>query len=493
MNIGLRIPYKKIILIFIVIISLLMHYPHFSKDLMGVHVWRQTQTQSTINNFYEDNMNILQPTRNERENGDGIFRMEFPLMQWLVAATFKIFGNHIIVTRIFMFIIGLLTVLGIYKLLESLFQNTTIAILGAWAFNFSPGFYYYTINPIPDNFALFCSIWGIALFFMWYRNSKTYLLLLSGFLLSLGALCKLPFVLYYIVPFTYFILIVKEKGLNSETFFRFSGAFAFILLPFAWYIQVVPQWGGNGIVNGIFDNRISFVLFLDYLQHNLISALPELLLNYGSVLFFISGFYFLYKRVAYKNRLFPLMIAWSLAILGYFLFEINMIAKIHDYYLFPFYPLLFILVGYGAYHLLNQKNKYIRYLSVLLLLILPVTAYLRMYNRWNPATPGFNSDLLSYKNELRKAVPDSALCVVGNDNTHFVFYYYIHKKGWGFDNDNLSSQQLGEMIGNGAAYLYSDSRRVDTSNAFSAYFDTLMLEKGSIRVYKLKKADNPQN
>ncbi len=48
----------------------------------------------------------------------------------------------------------------------------------------------------------------------------------------------------------------------------------------------------------------------------------------------------------------------SVLVLVYFFFEINAIDKVHDYYLFLFYPLLFSLVAYGAYHLLATINSH---------------------------------------------------------------------------------------------------------------------------------------
>ena len=140
--------HRNITLLSIAIISLLMHFNNFNKELMSVHVWRQTQTQSNINNFYEEDMNILNPRRNHRGDSDGIYRMEFPLMQWLTALLYKVFGNHIMITRVFMFIVGLFSILGIYILLFALFKNKLLALFGAWAFNFSPCFYYYTINQL---------------------------------------------------------------------------------------------------------------------------------------------------------------------------------------------------------------------------------------------------------------------------------------------------------------------------------------------------------
>ena len=322
---------RIILFLTIAIISFFMHLEHFPKDLMSVHVWRQTQTQSNIINFYEEDMNILNPRRNDRGNTDGIFRMEFPLMQWLVAFAYKLFGNHLIICRIIMFIIGLISILGIYKLLSTLFHNEVLSLIGAWAFNFSPCFYYYTINPIPDNLALCCSIWGITLFFSWLNTKKTSSLLGGGLLLSLGSLCKLPFLIYYIVPGTYFIIHFVRRGIYKNTLFQAMGIFIFSILPVIWYISVIPEWQGNVTVKGIFNNKESLLTLMDYLQHTLIVVLPEMLLNYGSLLFFLAGFFFLFRNKAYKSSKFPLIFSWGIAVILYYFFEINAIAKVHDY------------------------------------------------------------------------------------------------------------------------------------------------------------------
>jgi hypothetical protein len=478
-------PYRYAVLISVALISLAMHFEHFPKQLVSIHVWRQT-----IINFYEGDMNIFNPARNERGSGDGIFRMEFPLMQWLVALTYKVFGNHLIITRIFMFVIGLFSVLGMYRLLTGLFQNDKLALAGAWAFNFSPSFYYYTINPLPDNLALCCSIWGLALFFSWIRKNKLSALLFSGLFLSTGALCKLPFILYFIVPLAWFVIEMTKNGIRRKLLINLLVTALFLLPPFAWYASVVSQWEAKGIVNGILRNDIPLTTILDYLQYNIVSTLPELLLNYGSLLFFLSGFYFMWKNKLYKKPFFTELAILGLGVIAYFLYELNMIANVHDYYLFPFLPLLFMLVAYGAFNLLQHKVKVMRYLALFLLLILPLTAWLRMQVRWNEDSPGFNKDLLSYKQDLRGVVPKNALCVVGNDESHHIFFYYVDKKGWGFNNDELFASDLRQMIEQGAGYLYSDSRAVDENIEIRSCLDRLIMEKGSVRVYSLKRENN---
>lgn len=476
---------KNIVLLSIVIISFIMHYQHFSKDIISIHSWRQTQTQSTINNFYEEDMNILNPRRNDRGNGNGIFRMEFPLMQWLVAGSYCVFGKSVLVTRLFMFGIGLLSVLGMYKLLLILFKKELLALIGAWAFNFSPSFFYYTINPLPDNLALCFAIWGLVLFFKWTDSNKSTQLILCGILLSIGALCKLPFIIYFIVPAVYLLRNIFRTQQYRNNLIQGVLVFIPLIFPLLWYITVIPKWEGNGIVNGMFDNSINFSILLDYLTHNLISTLPELLLNYGSVLFFIAGFYFLFKKKAFRNSHILLIIALSCSALAYFLFEINMIAKIHDYYLFPFYPLLFMLVGFGAYHIYRMEKKSFKIITICLLCVLPITCYIRMYERWIPESPGFNKNLLEYKSELRGIIPNDALVIIGNDVSRYISFYYIDKKGWGFDNDNLTSDKLNTMIENGAEFLYSDSRKVDSNELITPYLDELILQKGSIKVFRL--------
>lgn len=182
-----------------------------------------------------------------------------------------------------------------------------------------------------------------------------------------------------------------------------------------------------------------------------------------------------------------MILSLSILVLVYYFFEVNAIAKIHDYYLFPFFPLLFILVAYGAYYLINSKIILLRYITFILLLLLPVTCFLRMQGRWNPETPGFNKDLLIHKTELQNAIPKDALVVAGNDDSHFIFFYYIDKKGWGFHEDNLTSQTLKIMIEKGAGYLYTDSRNIDNNCEIACYFDKLILEKGTIKIFRLQK------
>jgi len=480
---------KGVFFLFLVVLSLLMHLPHMNKDLVSIHVWRQAQTQSTIQNFYEEDMNILNPRRNNRGEGEGIFRMEFPLMQWGIALVYKMLGGSILLTRICMFGIGLMSLLGMYHMLYQAFPSEKLALMGSWALAFSPSFYYYMINPLPDNLALCLGIWGLAAFASWVHQPSPLRLVLAGILLSLSTLCKLPFVLYFAFPLGYYLYAWIKNGWQSAFVKDALLLNLPLLLPAAWYLWVIPGWTGNGIVAGVLDNQIGWGIFWEYIQHNLISTLPELLLNYGSVLFFLAGFYFIGKRKSYQHPLFPAFALCGIALIAFVLFEINMIAKIHDYYLFPFLPLLFSLVAFGAWQLSLHRVNWVRYVVYGILLILPLTCYLRMQSRWDTTSPGFNPDILTYKADLQQASPKDALCVVGNDPSHFILFYHLDRKGWGFARDILNGVQLAGMIESGAEYLYSDSREIEQKPDVAPLLDSLVLERGSVRVYTLDLPD----
>ena len=103
----------------LLLVTTICHAPIFTQDLAGIHVWRQSQTQLNIINFYRYDFNILHP-RHHALNinaGNTILRYEFPLMQWMIALNHKLFGPHIVVTRVSLFLFSIITLLGVFQLL----------------------------------------------------------------------------------------------------------------------------------------------------------------------------------------------------------------------------------------------------------------------------------------------------------------------------------------------------------------------------------------
>ena len=473
------------------LLSLVMHWPHLKKDLISIHVWRQTQTQATVRAFYEEDMHILHPRRDERGDGDGIFLMEFPLMQWTVAALWKITGPQLWVSRLFMFFCYCLAALALGKLVRQLLNSDAAGFVAAGGLLFSPAFYYHGINPMPDNLALCLSLWGMAWFFQYVSSGNRLHLLLGGVALAAGVAVKLPFIVWYAAPGWYFL----QQWWRTKTLQRLwiKGFIFFLpmLLPLSWYAWVIPQWKAHVITQGILGNWESLSNTLGYVAHNLISTLPELLLGYALLPLFLAGTVLFFRNQAYRRAGFPVLAVWFLALALFYVYEANAIRNDHDYYFYPFYPLVFLPVGLAVKELEGISGIW-RKLALGVILLAPLNTHLRMHQRWNPENPGFNVDVLRHKAALQAAVPEQALVVAGNDVSHFIWLYHLDKKGWCFDQDGLRADSLHAWRTRGAAFLYSDSRKLERNPDIAAQFDRLVDSFGTVRVYALKPAARAQ-
>jgi hypothetical protein len=478
------------------IVQLGLHSPIFQKDLCGLHVWRQTQTQNTINSFVEEDFNILNPRRNERGAESGIFRMEFPLMQWFTALAAKVFGNSVLVSRLANFLFVMFGFIGFYQLtgtfLNDIFLRRSLAIL----FWFSPLLYYYMVNPMPDNLALAFGIWGLYFLQRWIRHNSITNQSFAAIFLALAALVKLPFVIYFAAYF-WVLLFPKMVGRVNQKDARirdllYPAIIGFVsLIPvLAWYIWVIPDWTGNGIVQGIFKmTSEQKTEYLYYIWFHVRTTLPEIILGWPMVPIFVIGLWATLRKAKIRFKKYSHWILLLLALLFFLLFEMNMIEKVHDYYFMPVVPFVFIITGAGLQFISRSgwTLRWKRGVIMLLLILLPVYSFLRMQGRWDRI--GFNEDLLTYKNELRNAVPNDELVCVGNDPSHHIFLYYVQKMGWAFENDWINHDILSAMIREGCRYLYCDSRKTDQNSEISALFGMKVAEFGTVRVYELKSPE----
>jgi len=87
---------------------------------------------------------------------------------------------------------------------------------------------------------------------------------------------------------------------------------------------------------------------------------------------------------------------------------------------------------------------------------------------------------------LQELVPDDALVVAGNDESHFIWFYYLDKKGWAFYPEP-DTAQLQDMINKGAQFLYTDSEKIRTQQEFQPFLEQEMGRFGTITVFALSK------
>ena len=439
---------------------------------------------TVVENFAFEDMNILNPRINSRGDGDGVFRMEFPLMQWSFAWFYKWFGAHLTIARVLTFMISILSIIGFYRLLIAYQLSKTISALGAWCFAWSPLLFYYSVNPLPDNLALCFSIWSLMFLKQHQHTGSIRKLAAFSVLLALATAVKLPFVLFGAAYIPLFFQNVK--ALNWNVLRQQVLLLSVILTPAgAWYLWVIPQWKNTALIGGIsaessFDFQEAFKNVWGVFH----SQLPELFINYGSVLFFLFGVGVFFQTKGRWNKYASELMVLA-AVIAFYLYEVNMIGMEHDYYLFPFVPLIFLIVSAGVKAVWNNDIPWLRTVGVLALLILPLTAYLRVFHRWAPM--GNEKAIITHKQELRQLTPNDELVVVGNDPSTHIFLYHLGKKGWTFEQNWLTAERLEKYIHRGAKYLYcTNPDFLSEREAIDQLLEEPIFEKDGITVYPLK-------
>jgi Dolichyl-phosphate-mannose-protein mannosyltransferase len=476
-------------LLIIIALTTAMHWHIFELDLIGPHTWRQTETQITIREFSSNDFNILNPRiAFLGDQKDGILRLEFPLMQWTIAAFCRWLGYQVLISRIFVFVLGLLSIWGIQQAMLSVFKNQQVANLTAWAFCFSPLFYYYTINPIPDNMALSFSIWAFVFFLRWQKENKTSTLIIAASFIMLATLCKLPFILFYALFFPSTITYLRSK--SWKLFFSHSLLILACTIPaLLWYAWVIPQWQNNMVVAGMLNNKLTAMELFDIAWGLTISTLPEFMINYASLPFFIIGIWFFFrKKGLFQAKVFPFL-SLAIFLLAYLIFEFNSINLVHDYYLMPFLPLLFLIIAYGIKTCFSFKQ--IKWILPIAFLAAPVACFLRCDSRWSLEKTNVNSDLIRYRSELSHVIPDTSKIIIGNEESGQIGFYYLNKRGWNFFDDQLTESNLKNWINQGATYLYSESRTIESRLEINSFFEKQVASYGSFHVYLLKKNTTP--
>ena len=464
---------------------LFLHKNVVNLEIQGAHAWRQCQTMWNVRNFVRHDANILNPRVSSFNGGkENILRYEFPLMQYAIAMAEKVFGEDVVVVRFCLFLLAIFTSFGFFYLVRDIFDHNLTALLATIFFQLSPVFYYYSWNPIPDNLALCGAIWYLVLILRFDRKRKLVHLVLASLALLVATLAKLPFLMFAVVSIHLYGKYLLGQFFNTKTSLVFPLIQLLLIIPaFLWYSWVMPTWAGNSVLVGIFENPLSRGEYMDIITYHLDVMFPKLL-TYPSIwIFALLGLVTFWMKT---RRNF-----WMISLMGitfvYLVLELNAINMVHDYYMLPFLPWIYIMVAAGVFFTLTSKYKYLKILPLLAVIIAPIDTSISTNDKWGVKHDGFNPDVYKNRKLLQDIIPDDELCIILNDRSKSVFSYNIDKMGHVFYHDDLPILWIGDMIDNhGLTHMYSDSRIVDQDPEFDQFVDALLLNVGSVNVYKLR-------
>lgn len=481
----LNSKYFPFFVLFIAIfISFIQHFEIIQKDIQGIHSWRQSQTMWNIRNFTRHDQNILNPRVSHfNKNHDNLYRYEFPVMQWAMSLFQKVFGEEIQLIRILLFIIGIFSILGMYSLVFFLFKDKSIALITAILFQYSPVFYFYTVNPIPDNLSLCAGIWYIYFILLFYDSKQNKYLILASIFLLLTTLSKLPFLLFSIISIYFFFLdIIQNKTISRENISNTLTQFILLIPALIWYAWVMPGWEGNPILTGVLKAGLFNSENLIIMKYHITKMFPMILMSPPVWVFFVLGIIVLFLKYA-KSYIW--LIFLILMTFLYLILELSAINTAHDYYMFPFLPWLYIVIAFGLVYLKQLIPNYIFVASIICLVSAIYTPHYISPN-WDIEKTYFNADVFKHQSELKKAVPQDAKCIILNDVSNYIFSYLVDKRGYVFFYDGIEPGWVYDLIKNhNVKYMYSDSEKINANPEFQKYFAKTILNAGSVNVFEL--------
>jgi hypothetical protein len=481
------------------LLSAALHAPIFNREIQGVHNWRQSQTMWNVRNFvrYEDDIRNPRVSHFNGSN-DNLYRYEFPIYQYAIAQLQKVFGEELWVARGLTFLIGLFGLLAFYGWLRVLAFPPWAAVGATVALQFSPLFYFYTINVLPDNLALAASLGYLWLLFAWFRDGHWGQLVGAVACLGLATLAKLPYAMFGIVAAVWFFRNLGGWALTRETgrdpslrvvrrkWVIFTISHLIALVPaYRWYAWVMPGWRNNPVLYGIFGGAADWGKNIDILFFHLGETIPYYFFSPAVWLPAAVGLLFIWRRA---------FLAYWLGLVGitllYVALQWDVIGVVHDYYLLPFLPGLYLLVAVGIDRLLEFGHRYrpARVIVPLCLLAAPLAAYQLRQDYWRAERGYFYSqlqDAFRHRDALRQLNGPDDKVIVLNDPSYHIFTWLIRRRGYVFSRDGMQGSWIDDMRRRGATHLFSTSRKVETDPEVASRLGELVFAEGDLRVYRL--------
>lgn len=256
----IRHPLSPFVATVVFIIALVAYYnyigiwTHLPERPCSIHVSAQTQRASIAQNYYRIDMNFFKPRINNFTGEKGITGSEFPIIYYLAAISYKLFGFNDMYLKLINLLVFSLGVFYLFRLSQLFVRNAVVSCLLVAAVITSPVLLYYSANVSPDTaaFGLVLSAWYFFFRFIHtHQKRQLYLFLIFA---TLAALIKVVSAMCFGVVL---VLVVLDRfGLFKEGDKRYLlprhlalvlGIVVGSLLTVAWYYycRVLSAFYGN--------------------------------------------------------------------------------------------------------------------------------------------------------------------------------------------------------------------------------------------------------
>lgn len=354
-------------------------YDHVGKRPCSVHIWAQSARASIALNYYRTDLNFFKPHIHKFLEGEGVTGLEFPLVNYVPAILYKLFGFNEIYYRGFVLFTIVIGLLFFYLLINSYIKNCLVSfglILSAYC---SPVMAFYSINFMPDVTSLAFTLIAWFFFFKFLKSDQTkkYFILFMTFA-TLSALIKITS-LITIIAVVCLVLIDytsyfkrQKKGVLFENkkkllLYLCSG----IIVVLAWYTY--SFWLSKHSKTQSFTMQTALITDIPTAMEVLGRIKDDHLFEYypyENYILYICFIGVMLLGFKFVDRV--LFTSFAIVTLGnlcffYFLFYQF---KDHDYYVIPILTSVFFLILIFADILSKIRFNYFKWIYAIFLVIL---------------------------------------------------------------------------------------------------------------------------
>jgi 4-amino-4-deoxy-L-arabinose transferase-like glycosyltransferase len=430
---------------------------------------------SFVANYFNYGNGFFEPQVFNLTSVDGKAACEFPILYYITAQLYTIFGEQEFILRLITITIVSLGFFSLFKLLILILDDILYALIFSFLFLSSTVLLYYTNNFLPDASALGFTLLAWYYFYLFKKRNKKYLFI-SFLFFTLGSLLKAT---YFINPIAAVsTIIVLDLLAKNKLIDIFKSNFRLLLIFFistalllSWNLFAIHYNAINKdfyflvSTRPLWDiDRQSIMEVWDYISNYWYSKYYYQSTIHFFVIAFILGIVFIKK--ANKTFLVPGIIMLIGSIFYILLFYAQF--KDHDYYFITLIPTIIILVV-NAFITIRNKfpkllNNYIAKILLLGLAVLSINyASSKLEERYSITNNEFAEIgvvLSDTRNSLDSlGISKHAKVIVFTDKTPNGGLYFLNRKGWNVSDTTAAGiNKISDYKNLGAEFLVNTTR-----------------------------------
>lgn len=465
----------------------------------GIHYIRQTDSLSFAANYYHNGFHFFEPQVYNLNSIDGKAACEFPVLYYLTAILYLLFGEKECILRILTLGISTIGFIYLFKTLHLLFKDVVYAFAFTFIFISSTVLLFYSTNFIPDASALGFTLVGWYFYFRHQQEAKTKYVCYFLILFLIASLLKASYFINPIAAISSLLLLeyITTKNLKQVWLSQRLNLLLFaisLLLVVSWNLYVIyynqvnhdryfltqsrPFWTLNEHARNQVWDHINHYWYSKYYYQTTFHVFLILIL--ASIIFI---------RKANLQKLIPALLLSIGSICFFFLFFAQF--QDHDYYFLTLIPGIMVLVSVSLITLMRKFTKAMNHwipkcLFVLIALLSMNYGRQKLEQRYEE-TPKEQVQLTKAWSKTRieldrLGIPLNAKIIVVGDDTPNASLYFLKRKGWTLKTKAIDLKaKIIQYKKAGAAYcIFSAGENMEISK-----FMKLVSSKNDVLLYKM--------